>query len=338
MNRSGPVVICVEDDSDVNMLISRYLSGNMKIEPVFLENAVEAFDFLALSDPAHSEMADLVIMDYRIPNGIDGISAIRRIRESEAYRDTPIIMITGSEDSRILERAFEAGSNDFLTKPVKKSELLARIKSLLRFGSEMKLRKEREKRLVEMNTKLEEANSRLKEMALFDGLTGIPNRRHFDMVLRAAEKQSRRNRTSLSVIMIDIDHFKLYNDTYGHLQGDECLRKVAQILGKSLMRPADIVSRYGGEEFIAALPETGIHGAEEVAGRIRSAFAAERIVHDKGIGGIVTVSMGIASTDGTEDNVFLVEYADEALYTAKSSGRNTFCFWQKINNAARAGI
>jgi len=328
LNKPKPVIVCVEDDADIQMLLSVYISRAMEIHPVFLKDSIEAFDFLSLSDSSSVEKTDLIIMDYQIP-GIDGISAIKEIRAYRAYADTPIIMITASDDQKILEKAFEAGATDFIAKPIRKTELIARIKSQLRLGFEMDLRKEREKKLLELSLKLEEANKKLKEIAFLDGLTGIPNRRHFDIVFRSMKKQSRRNRTGLSVIMIDIDHFKLYNDTYGHLQGDECLKKAASILKGNLLRPTDFVARYGGEEFIAALPETDFHGAEEVAKRIQAAFEDKKIPHSKGIGGILTVSMGIASSDGTDDDVFLVEYADEALYTAKSSGRNTYIFWQK---------
>ncbi|WP_051284103.1 GGDEF domain-containing response regulator [Desulforegula conservatrix] len=330
LNKPNPIIACVEDDADIQMLLSVYISNAMGVYPVFLKDSTEAFDFLGITESKAAENADLIIMDYQIP-GINGINAIKKIRESGSYTDTPIIMITASDDQKILEQAFEAGANDFIAKPIRKTELIARIKSQLRLGFEMDLRKEREKKLLELSGKLEEANKKLKEIAFLDGLTGIPNRRHFDIAFRSMGKQTIRNQTNLSIIMIDIDHFKLYNDTYGHLQGDECLKKVGMILKSNLLRPTDFVARYGGEEFIAALPETDLHGAEEVAKRIQAAFETERIPHDKGIGGIVTVSMGIASTDGSDGKVFIVEYADEALYTAKLSGRNTYRFWRLDN-------
>lgn len=330
LNKLSPVIVCVEDDADIQKLLWVYITKNMEIEPVFLKDAREAFSFLELQSQSNAKKADLILMDYQIP-GIDGISAIKKIRESATYADLPIIMITANDDQKILEKAFDAGAYDFIAKPIRKTELIARIKSQLRLGFEMELRKEREKKLIELSAKLEEANKKLKEIAFLDGLTGIPNRRHFDIAFRSLWRQAKRNRVSLSVIMIDIDHFKLYNDTYGHLQGDECLKKAAGILKANLRRPTDFIARYGGEEFIAALPETDFIGAEEVATRIQNAFSAEKIPHDKGIGGIVTVSMGIASSDGKDGDVFLVEYADEALYTAKSSGRNTYRFWRKDN-------
>lgn len=330
LNKPSPVIICVEDDTDIQRLLLLYLSKTMGVEPIFLKDAKAAFAFLGISDSNNQVNADLIIMDYQIP-GIDGIAAIKKIRESQIYTDTPIIMITANDDQKVLESAFEAGASDFIAKPIRKTELIARIKSQLRLGFEMDLRKEREKRLIELSAKLEEANKKLKEIAFLDGLTGIPNRRHFDIAFRSLGKQARRNKTSLSVIMIDIDHFKLYNDTYGHLQGDECLKKAAGILKENLRRPTDFVARYGGEEFIAALPETDKNGAEDVAKRIQKAFETEMIPHSKGIDGILTVSMGIASSEGEDGDVFLVEYADEALYTAKSSGRNTYRFWQSNN-------
>lgn len=328
LSNTLPVIVCVEDDSDIQMLLSAYISKNIGATTYFLKDAEEVFCFLGISENPKLERIDLVLMDYQIP-GIDGITAIKRIREAGLYADTPIIMITANDDQKILEKAFEAGANDFIVKPIKKAEFIARIKSQLRLGFEMNLRKEREHKLLDLSQKLEDANRKLKEIAFLDGLTGIPNRRHFDIAFRSIVKQARRTGTLLSVIMIDIDHFKAYNDTYGHLQGDECLKNAATILKNSLLRPTDFVARYGGEEFIAALPEADQNGAEEVAKRIHAAFESVRIPHDKGIGGIVTVSMGITTVSGHEADVFIVEYADEALYTAKSSGRNSYCFWQR---------
>ncbi len=174
-------------------------------------------------------------------------------------------------------------------------------------------------------TKLNEAYELIRTQAVTDDLTGIPNRRSFLERIRTEFNRSRRNKYSLSVIMIDIDHFKSYNDTYGHEPGDECLKKVALAIQKTLKRPSDFCARYGGEEFIIVLPDTTQEGAMFIAEAIRAAVKDLEIHHEKSSpAGIITISLGVATADNNslisyED---LIRHSDKALYLAKEKGRN----------------
>jgi len=173
--------------------------------------------------------------------------------------------------------------------------------------------------------RLADANARLTELSATDGLTGIGNRRAFDQALQKEVARAARDGQQVSLIMVDVDHFKLYNDHYGHPTGDDCLRRIAALLDLCLRRPPDIVARVGGEEFAALLPETSPGGARDVAERIRQRLAAAAIPHAASPFGQVTVSIGVASATPTPgaDGKLLLAQADEALYRAKQSGRDS---------------
>ncbi|NET27675.1 diguanylate cyclase domain-containing protein [Okeania sp. SIO1I7] len=173
--------------------------------------------------------------------------------------------------------------------------------------------------------RLEKLNQELKEIAYIDGLTGICNRRHFEEKLDQEWKRSTRENTSMSIIMVDIDYFKPYNDTYGHQQGDKCLQQVAQTISAAVKRPGDFVARYGGEEFVVVLPNTSIEGALKVAENIRTQIEALRIPHTaSAVSKFVTSSLGVANSYCSTDSnpKILLEAADIALYNAKNAGRN----------------
>jgi len=182
-----------------------------------------------------------------------------------------------------------------------------------------------EQELKEAHALSEYSNRALQEMAMQDALTGLPNRRHFDAALAQEFKRAARDNAELSLIMIDLDHFKGYNDCYGHPAGDECLRRVAEAIAGVPQRPADLVARYGGEELVMLLPNTTAAGAATVARLAGEAVRQLGIAHIKNPGRIVTVSCGVASfAPGTDPQVpiMLVERADQALYRAKLAGRN----------------
>jgi diguanylate cyclase (GGDEF)-like protein len=182
-----------------------------------------------------------------------------------------------------------------------------------------------EQDLKDAHAQSERSNRALHELAMQDSLTGLPNRRHFDLALTQEFKRAARDGVELSLIMIDLDHFKGFNDIYGHLAGDECLRKVSEAIAGVPQRPADLVARYGGEELVVLLPNTGAEGAETVARLLRNAVCDLRIPHKVNPGGVVTVSCGVASFVPKLDPhvpVMLIERADKALYQAKMAGRN----------------
>jgi diguanylate cyclase (GGDEF)-like protein len=180
----------------------------------------------------------------------------------------------------------------------------------------------------EMQDQLAAANRRLEVLATQDGLTGLSNRRHFDEMLDGEFRRAMRDGTSLSLVMIDIDYFKLFNDRYGHPAGDDCLRTVGLTIKDALRRPSDLAARYGGEEFVVLLPNTPENGAVTVAEHILDAIRALRIIHDASPEKIVTISLGVATLIPERDlhrPEDLVKAADRMLYTAKAVGRNMVC-------------
>lgn len=188
----------------------------------------------------------------------------------------------------------------------------------------MKQQNRIQNQLLDAQEKLIEVNRSLELLALEDALTGLSNRRQFDLFIHSEIGRARRSLTSLALLMIDVDHFKLFNDNYGHLAGDECLRNISAIITENIQRPGDLAARYGGEEFAVVLPGTDYVGAFLVAEKIRRAVLHAGIRHSEGAEGVVTVSLGVAAYDPasqaqTDD---LIGAADKALYVAKASGRN----------------
>ena len=227
-------------------------------------------------------------------------------------------MVTAQTDNENLQRAFDAGAVDYVTKPINKIELLARVRSVLNLKKEMDRR-------MEVTRQLEEANLRLQLLSSLDGLTGIANRRHFDEILQKEWRRGLRNIHPLSLILMDIDCFKPYNDNYGHLAGDDCLKQVAQILSNQAKRPGDLVARYGGEEFVMVLPETTVENAVNLAEDLLQAVKAPKIPHAYSrADSIVTLSLGVATTIPDRDSSpeDLIKKADQALYQAKKEGRS----------------
>jgi PAS domain S-box/diguanylate cyclase (GGDEF) domain len=193
------------------------------------------------------------------------------------------------------------------------------VDSLIGFMFDISERKRTEQKLIDMQKELE-------ELSFKDGLTGVANRRRFDAIMELEWTNARRNKQPLSLVMLDIDYFKQYNDHYGHLEGDQCLKRVAGILGMAATRARDFVARFGGEEFVLVLPETDENAALKVAERCRELIANEQIAHlQSGIGAVLTVSMGVGNTIPAHGDELLpfVETVDKRLYQAKQRGRNT---------------
>lgn len=183
-----------------------------------------------------------------------------------------------------------------------------------------------------MDTQWAQKLSEMNKIASIDGLTQIPNRRRFDEHLGHQWKQMIRERSPICLILLDIDHFKQFNDTYGHLAGDDCLKQVAQVLEGCVHRPSDLIARYGGEEFAAILPQTTLEGAIEVAQRVQTEIASLKILHEKSsASNYLTLSIGIASSIPTPEQSFskLLDEADQYLYLAKQQGRDRIIFSSK---------
>lgn len=318
-------ILLVDDAEEMRMLITRQLRKAGYDKVIEAASAGEAFSILGLDrDDKTIADIDLIVMDIVMPE-IDGIEACRRIKEDNRFEDVPIIMITALADKGILQLAFNAGAMDYITKPVDKLELIARVRSSLRLKDEMESRRERERELLVMSRKLAAANQILQRLSLLDGLTGIPNRRRFDEVIAHEWKQAMRSKQPLSMVMIDIDHFKAFNDHYGHLTGDDCLRKVALAMSGILKRPTDFLARYGGEEFAAILPMTASDGAGAIAESMRTGVVDLAIPHDhSSAASWITISMGVTTLVPRRGMTpaMLISAADQALYEAKAGGRN----------------
>jgi diguanylate cyclase (GGDEF)-like protein len=259
-------------------------------------------------DGVREHAPDLVLLDIMLPD-IDGFEVSRRIKGDSSLPFIPIILVTARDSTEDKVMGFEAGADDYLTKPINFSELEARVRSMLRI-----------KRLQD---ELELKNRELRRLSVIDGLTGLYNHRHIHGLLRDEFERSGRTGAPLTVAMFDLDWFKSVNDTYGHQAGDRVLVQVAGILRVSA-RDVDRLGRYGGEEFVAILPSTDAEGGAVFVERVRR--AVENHEFDIGTGEPIrmTISAGVATWphERIGDGEALINQADRALYAAKDAGRN----------------
>jgi diguanylate cyclase (GGDEF)-like protein len=304
-------ILLVDDDPATIQLLGRMLAdvGNLRF-------ATSGEDALRL---AHESAPDLVLLDAELP-GMSGFQILEELKADSVLADVPVIIVTSHSEPAFELTGFELGAADFIAKPVSAPLVVARVKTQLRV-----------KRIAD----------ELRRIAMIDALTGVANRRSFDDALEHEWRRAQRAGDALALLMIDVDHFKSFNDRYGHPAGDACLRAVAQALLGTSLRPADLVARYGGEEFVVLLPQTPRAGAEHVAHSVLDAVEALTIRHDASSAARhVTVSMGVACYDDASEcwtapsadsraaglgprhsPLDLVRAADMALYHAKRSGR-----------------
>jgi len=309
-------ILVVDDDADVLRLLDRYLS-NAGFEVLKAQDANQAIRILMEEGPP------LVVTDWMMP-GMSGLDLCRQIRTTEGIGLVYVIVLTAMTEKNRLVEAFDAGTDDYLTKPVSRQELLARLKAGIRvIELETQLLKSN-REIHKVNAEFAILNKKLERLATIDELTNLANRRHAMAFLEQSWKQATRHNQPLSCVMLDIDHFKRVNDTHGHVMGDIVLSRVAQLLDDNA-RAGDIVARVGGEEFLVICPQTDIQGAAVVAERIRHAVESTQIESDD-IEICVTLSSGVAQrTENTKTPDDLLKTADEALYQAKGSGRNRVC-------------
>jgi diguanylate cyclase (GGDEF)-like protein len=277
------------------------------------------------------ELPDLILLDINMPK-MDGFKVCEQLKANPKTCDIPVIFISARDEVLDKVQAFSVGGVDYVTKPFQLAEVLARVENQLTLRRLQKklqeqndqLRQEIQSRMA-AETNLQKANAELLNLANLDGLTQLANRRRFDEYLGQEWSRLAREQQPLSLVMCDIDFFKNFNDSYGHLAGDDCLRKVALVLKQSVRRPADLAARYGGEEFAVLLPNTDIEGAASVAEQIRESVKELGIGHvASGVSEFVTMSVGVGSLVPLVDSLstVLITAADYALYRAKELGRD----------------
>jgi len=254
-----------------------------------------------------SSQVDIILCDLEMPR-IDGFKFLSMLKSRPDLQDLPVLILTGMNDRERKIRGLEQGASDYITKPFDPEELVARVKIHLK--------------IKKLQDDLKQSNEMLLDLSNTDHLTGLFNRRYMMEVLGREVQRSSRKGGHLSLILLDIDHFKDVNDIYGHLQGDVALQKVALLLKKEL-RAYDCATRYGGEEFVAILPDSSLKDAVFVAERIRQSVMETKF-SDKLAGLNLTVSLGVASfpLEGVTTVDAFIKLADDALYRAKNSGRN----------------
>ncbi|HSI46763.1 MAG TPA: diguanylate cyclase [Ideonella sp.] len=307
-------ILLVDDQQSHRMVLSAELQarGHQVLETDNAESAVRLF---VQCRP------DAVLLDVEMPVH-NGHWAARKMRETEPEGWTPIIFLSGLVGDRDLATGIEAGGDDYLFKPVSPVVLHAKLRAMQRLCGQ-------QRQLVQLTDQLKASNASLQALSVRDPLTGLTNRRGLDARLDEELRAARREKQPLTLMLVDVDNFKLYNDTAGHLQGDQCLRRIGQLLGETCRRPRDLAARFGGEEFVILLPGTSHSGAMLFAKGLQKTMRQLALPHPANGQRCVTVSGGISTCvpDGSTTIESLLSRADAALYTAKSLGRDRFfCF------------
>ena len=293
-------ILIVDDDPVMVRVLARILAPMGEI--LFATDGESALRMVRERSP------DAVLLDVEMP-GMSGFDVCRAIKEDPSNADLPILFVSGHTDIETEAKGLEVGAVDYIMKPPSPPIVRARMRTQL---------------------VLRERTRQLLRLASIDGLTGLANRRSFDETLDQEWRRARRNRTPLSLALIDIDFFKRYNDHYGHQAGDDCLKTVATTLAHAAERPGEIVARYGGEEFAVVLPLCDVPTARALAEKMRKRVADLALPHAGSlIGGHVTISCGVATLMGDvetieamPDEASLITAADQALYAAKEAGRD----------------
>ncbi|MBD2607512.1 PleD family two-component system response regulator [Scytonema hofmannii FACHB-248] len=337
ISNQTPLILLADDDKLIRVLLREFLEKE-DYRVMEVTNGKECLEAFLTVKP------DLVMLDGIMPV-MDGFACCKQLIQiaknnlatalanfdsggsslgatviSKLWERTPILMITGLEDPDLVDRAFEAGASDFVTKPIHLGILRQRVRRLLQ--------------QAQLYKQLEAANKALQHLAHVDGLTNVANRRRFNNYLNSQWLSLAPERSPISLILCDIDFFKLYNDKYGHPAGDMCLQKVGTVLNEAVQNSQDLVARYGGEEFAVIMPNTNMGGAVHFAAAMQARVRELEILHEPStISRYVTLSLGVATTIPTfesEPSSLIVE-ADKALYKAKAEGRNRIILKQMLD-------
>lgn len=291
-------ILIVDDERlNINVMVS-ILSDDYEL--VIAKSGEQALKRVEVQAP------DLILLDICMPD-MDGYTVFEHIRAMTGNTKIPVIFITAMRSPEEEIKGLKMGAVDYITKPFTPSIVEVRV------ANQIEAKRNRDE---------------LERLNRTDALTGISNRRCFDEFITRQRESTVRSETSLSIIMVDIDHFKEFNDCYGHAAGDDCLKKVAKALDGELDRTTDFIARYGGEEFVVILPATDTEGATRCAGRLCDAVSELNIKHEQSVTNAhVTASFGVATLQPEQREVSaetLLEWADQALYQAKTLGRNQY--------------
>ncbi len=302
-------VLVVDDDHGDLDQVERVLKADPTLQYTLCDRPDRALNLL------NKGGVDLLLLDIHMP-GMDGLKMIQQVRSMQGEAWLPTIFMTGVLDAKSRARSLDAGGDAVLTKPIEAEVLMGQISAM--------------RRLVEAQRRLKESRDEMEKIAREDNLTGILNRRGIDQELQQAIALSWRFNTPMSLLLIDVDRFKLFNDAHGHLAGDDVLRQVGKGLGRCMQRQSDVLGRFGGEEFILGLPATDQVGAAAVGQRVLETMKEINIATDTNPCGHVTVSIGISTlvpTGGPMDvskrALDLLQVADQAMYEAKGAGGAT---------------
>lgn len=306
----GALVLIIDDSAVVRSQIKQTLQSTREFDRfVEADNGLTGFKLMLEHQP------DVVICDLVMPVS-DGLKLLALRATRVELTQIPVIMLTAETDFNRKVEVLDRGASDYVTKPFHDKELLARVRVHFRVKA--------------LQDELRDANARLETLSVTDALTGLFNRRYFDSLLLNEVKRTLRYKSPLAVLMIDLDHFKNVNDSYGHQMGDAVLRNVGGIIAAAI-RTTDSAARYGGEELVVVLTQTGLPGALEAAERLRQQIA-DAVHTIAGVSIHATASLGLATFDGNGEIVDcaqLVTRADQALYRAKAEGRNRVVLWQQ---------
>ncbi|BAZ16248.1 two-component response regulator [Calothrix sp. NIES-4071] len=323
-----PLILVVDDDKTMRVLLREFMEqeGYRVVEATNGKDCLETFA---------SNKPDLILLDAVMPV-MDGFTCCKELLQiaknnlaialanfdsgngsfgntviSKLWERTPILMITGLDDPKSVDQAFECGASDFVTKPIHWAVLRQRVRRLLQ--------------QAQLYKQLEAANQALQQLANVDGLTNVANRRHFDQCINSKWLALAQEQAPLSLILCDIDYFKRYNDKYGHPAGDTCLQKVATVLKYAAQKEQNLVARYGGEEFAVIMPYTTGAGAVNIAASMQAGVRELEMVHiESTVSQYVTLSLGVGTVIPSFESSpqELITMADKALYQAKEQGRN----------------
>ena len=295
--------VLIIDDEKANIIaLTHILSSEYKIYAA--KSGRDGIDL------ACNYIPDVILLDIQMP-GMDGYETLSCLKYEEKTQNIPVIFITGLSDSGDEEKGLSFGAADYITKPFSSLVVRLRIENQIKMINQLRM---------------------IEKLSMTDQLTGIPNRRSFDMRLRSEWSRALREKTPISMMILDIDFFKKYNDEHGHQQGDFALQSFARVLHDELKRPGDFVARWGGEEFVALLTNTDSAGAMEVAEKVRKNVEEKSIYYSIGLkqtASKITVSIGVNTSEQTNRTTIddFISKADEALYRAKKQGRNQVCLY-----------